>query len=484
VTTETQSPASPRHPPAQDVTVQLVGRVANLTLGIFVTILVVRTLGDDGFGEWATLLAVTTLAGALCDLGFTQVAVRNSATDRAREPEWLGALIQLKFTLSLAALGTSIVTVLLIATSSEMRVAGLVLSLTLLLAAPDALRSIFQLRVRNDLFILVMSVQSVLWALVAVGAFLYDLGLVALAIGFAVSLVTASALQALLALRLGSVRLRGTRHRWRELLRIGVPVALGSVLILAYGRIDQLLVLVLAGASDAGLYGSAYRIFDQSQFVAMSVTTTVFPLLAASFAVDPDRFRALLQATVDSLIAVAIGGLAFVLVYAEQFVVLLFGSEFEEAAQALPLLIAAMVPVSLGYVLGMLVIVTGTQRRFLIVACAGLAFNVALNLALIPIWGFVAAAAVTLLTEVLVVSLTWPIVRPRLGVHLDLERIWRIAIAAGVTVALLSVLRALSMPVGVALVVTLVAYPASMLALRAVTIADLRTVWKTAERTI
>jgi hypothetical protein len=69
-------------------------------------------------------------------------------------------------------------------------------------------------------------------------------------------------------------------------------------------------------------------------------------------------------------------------------------------------------------------------------------------------------------------------------VHLDLERIWRIAIAAGVTVALLIVLRALSMPVGVALVVTLVAYPASTLALRAVTIADLRTVWKTAERTI
>lgn len=458
---------------ARDVVVQIAGRFANLALGVFVTVLVVRSLGDAGYGEWSSLLAVVTLAGALCDLGFSQVAVRRAAAEPASEAEWVGALLLLRFLLSLLALAACAMVTTVIATDADMRTAGLVLSLTMLFGAPNALKAIFQLRVRNDALIVAMTIHSVLWALGVVLVFVFDWDLVALAVAFTLSLALATFVQALLALRLGTVRLRRARDRWPEMIRVGVPIALGSLLILAYGRIDQVLVLVLRGAEEAGLYGSAYRIFDQAQFVAISVTTTAFPLLAAAFGTDRLRFRAVLEAAVSSLVAFTIGGLVFVLVYGQEFVVLLFGSEFADATPALQILLAALVPVSLGYVLGMLVVITERQRAFVVIALVGLVANVGLNLALIPVWGFLAAAWVTLLTEVLVLSLAWAAVRRHVAGQVETRRIPLITLAGLATLAALGGLRAAGLPIEGALGAAALLYPLSILVFRAVTITDL-----------
>ena len=289
--------------------------------------------------------------------------------------------------------------------------AGLGLSATLLLAALGGLRAILQLRVRNDLDIAVITLNSAVWGAAVVVVFTTDGGLVELALGFLLALVASDVLLVIVALRHGRVQLRRVGDRWPEMLRAGIPIAIGSALVLSYGRIDQILVLELAGASDAGLYGAAYRIFDQAQFVAVSVTTTMFPLLAASYAADVARYRLLLQTSTEVLLAAVLGGLAFVAASGKELVVLLFGSEFGPTSDALTLLIAALIPVSFGYLLGMLVILTGSQSRFVIIASLGLLLNVTLNLVLLPRYGFIAAAWATLATEVLVAGMTWFLVR-------------------------------------------------------------------------
>ena len=471
---DVDSEAAARIHPSRDVAVQIVGRFANLVLAVFVTILVVRSLGDESFGEWSSLLAVITIAGALCDLGFTQVTVRRAAADRSGEPAWIGALVQLRFILSVAAFVASCVTVIAISRGDEMRLAGLVLSATLLMSALGGFRAILQLRVRNDLFVAVLIVNSLLWGAAAVVVFSSGGGLVELAVGFFVALAIANALLVVLALRHGTAHLTNVRDRWPEMLRVGIPVAIGSVLILSYGRIDQILVLELAGAQDAGLYGAVYRILDQAQFVPASVATTVMPILAASYLTDPGRFRFVLQNAVDLLIACSLGALVFALAYGESFVVLLFGGDFEPAGEVLPVLVAALVPVSLGYLLGILVIITERQRVFVLVASAGLVFNVVANLVLIPRWGFVAAAWVTLVTEVLVLILAWLAVRSRLSTRVERRRIVRIVCAAGATMGVLLILRALGVAVGAAMATTAIAYPAALLAFGATSITEVK----------
>jgi len=68
-----------------DIAVQIVGRMLNLILGVAVTIVVVRALGEHRFGQWSTIFAVSDLAGYIGELGIDRVTVRHAAADKEKE---------------------------------------------------------------------------------------------------------------------------------------------------------------------------------------------------------------------------------------------------------------------------------------------------------------------------------------------------------------------------------------------------------------
>jgi O-antigen/teichoic acid export membrane protein len=96
----------------RDVVRQLGGRVLNLALGVVVTAVIARELGDSGFGEWSSLLVVVQMAAYLADLGIEQVGVRRAAAEPEREDEWIGASVALRAAVSLPATLVSVLVVL------------------------------------------------------------------------------------------------------------------------------------------------------------------------------------------------------------------------------------------------------------------------------------------------------------------------------------------------------------------------------------
>ena len=459
-----------------DIAIQVAGRFANLALGVVVTALLARTLGGDGFGVWSTLIAVSSLLGVIGDMGLEQVAVRCAAAEPERESQWLGALLILKQILSLLAMALCIGTVVLIAPNHQALIAGIVIMLTFLTTAASALRVAFQLRVRNTYTIAVMTIQSVLWAAVVAWGYVTGAGIVALAIGFTATTSFASLLLGALALRLTRVRFGEFRRHATELVRVGVPVAVGGVFVMGYGQIDQVLVFKIAGSREAGFYAAAYRLFSQSSFVPVSVSTTVFALLAASFVADTEKFRVLLQTSLELLLAVAIGALALTAVYSGEIIRLVFGHGFDRSAAALPVLMGAFVLVSVGYLQDLLVIISRQQNRFVIAAALALALNVGLNVALIPRYGFMAAAWITLATEFFVVVARWLILRSKLPARPALGRIPRLALAGAAYLGLLIAAKKLALPFLPALLASALAYPALLFAVRAVRSSDIRLV--------
>ncbi len=134
----------------------------------------------------------------------------------------------------------------------------------------------------------------------------------------------------------------------------------------------------------------------------------------------------------------------------------------------------AFVLICFGYLSGNLVVVLGLQRRFLRYALLGLFFNVGLNLLLLPRYGFVAAAWITLATELVVVGLTWRAVLGELQFRPRLDRVWRATLATAAMTILLLGLRALDASAVVLLLGAAVSYPLLALASRAISIDELR----------
>jgi O-antigen/teichoic acid export membrane protein len=404
-----------------DVIVQIVARILNLALGVVVTLILARQLGDRGFGIWSTLFAICQIASSFGELGLTQVTVNRAAAEPDREPEWLGALLQLRLLVVIPITLASLIAVLLLAPSDSAKVAGVLIAGVALVGAPSVISVVFQLRIRNDVTMAIITFNSVLWAGAVIAVAALSGGIVAFAGAFLVTSALMTGLNVVFALKLTTVRLQGARRLWGPLLRVGVGVGIAGIFVTSYVKLDQILVLEFVGARQAGLYGAAYRLLDQIQFIPTSVMTTLFPLIAAAYIGRRDRVRDLLQMAAEYLTMASLPILAFTIVASHSIIVLLFGPQFVAAAPALPILAGAFVSISFGYLVGNMVVVLELQRRFAFYAVIGLLLNAALNVVLIPRYGFLAAAWVTLLTEITVMSLSMRSVlgalhmKPRVG---------------------------------------------------------------------
>ncbi|HKR99429.1 MAG TPA: polysaccharide biosynthesis C-terminal domain-containing protein [Candidatus Dormibacteraeota bacterium] len=451
-----------------DIAVQLVGKVANLALGVVVTVLLVRHLGERGFGEWSTLLAVTNLVVAAGSQTLLRVAVPRAAADHEREGAWMSALIGLQTLIAVPGALIALAVIAAISRGGDMRVAGVLIALTVLLNVPQALGAVFQLRVRNDLAMAVLTLNSLIWTGAVVAITSADGGLPALAAAFTgATLITSIATVVLAAPRV-TFDWEAGRQLWAQIFKIAVPVGVFGIAVTAYNQVDQLIVFSIAGSKDAGLYGSVYRVLDQAGVFPAAVVTTLTPILASTYRTDLPRVHRLLQVAADNLGILSFGAIGIAIGAGKPILDLLYGEEFTQAAPALAILMVAFVVICLGYVFGSMVVILNVQRRLLRYALLALGVNIGLNLIFVSLFGYIAAACVTVITEVLILALTMHLVGPMIDFRLRYGRMARTVLAAALMAGILLLLDSIDTPVGLLVLAAAGSYTAFLFLFRAI----------------
>ena len=149
---------------ARDIVMQVVVRIANLAVGAVVTALVVRTLGQTGYGEWSTIFVALALIGYFANFGMEGVALREAARDPEHEHEWIGAVMMLRLIVRGPGDRSSRSAPSCCCTAAkQMLIAGVILIVTMPFDGVGALALLFQLRVDNRVPMLVLTLRSVLW---------------------------------------------------------------------------------------------------------------------------------------------------------------------------------------------------------------------------------------------------------------------------------------------------------------------------------
>jgi O-antigen/teichoic acid export membrane protein len=214
----------------------------------------------------------------------------------------------------------------------------------------------------------------------------------------------------------------------RQLLGSGALLGAASILNMALFRIDTVLLQAFRGAAAVGLYGVAYRFIDSFLFVAWGVTNASLPRIARA-ATGAARARAL-EVTAAVMLAFYVPLAVLSLFCSRWMVVTLFSERYAAAAPAVPWLTSAALPYALAYVARVSAIVAGRRRAILAIATFGLAANVAVNLVVIPRYGFVGAAVTTFVSEVIDALLLVALVVTADG-RLLVSRIVAVPFAAG-----------------------------------------------------
>ena len=418
---------------AWNTVAQGIGKAAVLAIGLASVTITTHYLGASGYGKVALAFAFMQMLGVLADVGLLTVVVREISREPASTDRLVGNALLLRLVLSLVTLVLAALASLVLPWDREVRVAVLIAGVPFVLGLVNsALVAVLQARLRMGRAAIadVLGRAAAFAALVVV--VVLDLGFYwvvgTAAVGAAVTLVITWSIVR----REANPSPRAERPVWRSLIVTALPVGAALAVSEIYFRLDTLLVSAFRDYDEVGLYSLSYRIVELIAILPAIVMTSVFPLLSSYLHENRERAERMVDAAGDLFVAIGVPIAAGGLVVAPELVRTIGGDEFAAAADPLRLLLFAVALAFVSGLFGHTLIAGGRQTSALRLGLAALAFNLVLNVALIPAYGIEAAAAVAVGSEALLVTGGLLLVRRELGLSPRFGLLWRVLVAAAV----------------------------------------------------
>ena len=410
------------------------GRLGIALMGWAGTVLIVRTLDAEEFGQFAFVFSLLGMMSIFTNMGIGRVAIRGVLDESHDQAAFAGTYIVLRTMLGAVGYLASVGFVVIAQYPSSVVTATAIAGIVVLIATPsNAYDVAFQahLRLQNVAVAGVLGQAAQLAVTVAIavqgGTLLWFLvpPIVAEAVMLAFKFPKA---HRLVPFRYG-IRL----DVWRQLLREAVPLSIGGALLTISYRVDSVMLSKLDTFEAVGAYGVAYKFADVARFASTALTVPILTVLTKAWPQDLPRYRDAIRQGAVYLSFIGGGLIVGFVLFADQIIALLYGSDYEYAGDAARLLVTSTT-VAFFTGLGFNALVAADRHgRYPLVTLTGLISNVVINLVLIPRFSFEGAAVATLVTETVVMALLWKLLFDIPGLRpIGLGFLTRVAAAIGV----------------------------------------------------
>ena len=377
-----------------------VDRFVRMGMGLFVGVWVARYLGPNQFGSLNFALSFIALFSTATTLGLEGIVIRELLHNPEGKRGILGTSLALRGFGGLLSVGVSVATLRLIQPHDKQSLLLVsILSLTLIFQALDTIDCFFQSEVRSKITVwaknsaflvfagirvLLIYLKAPVWAFAAAYSGEIALGAVGLVVGY---------------------RLSGGRIiSWRvqkatavALLKDSWPAIFSGLAVMAYMRLDMVMLKMMQGDYAVGIYSAATRVSEVWYFIPTAIVSSVSPaLMRAKDA--PELFYGRLRKlfSLMTLTACVIGSI--VALASHIIVRILYSNSYSGAGPVLAIHIWASVFVFLGIAQSPWDIVKSLLRLSLYRTIAGAVINVAINFVLIPRYGPLGAAIATVVS--------------------------------------------------------------------------------------
>lgn len=375
-------------------------RLFRMALGLVGWLYIARYLGPEGYGLLNYALSFVGLFAAVAALGVDQLLMRELVRYPSAQGRLLGTSTGLRLAGSSAAISVITLILLFMEIDWEERALVWIISVSLLLQALGGIESYFAAQVRSRYVVYVQTTQSVLSLALRVVLVELDAPLV----WFAIALTVDNVL-----LYLGLVwmykRTGGQLSSWcfdldeaKRLLHEAWPLIFTGIFVTIYFKVDQVMLKILAGDGEAGIYAAAVKLSETWYFIPAIITTSVFPAIISAREAGRALYEDRLQDLYDLMTLLSVGLALFVSFLATPLIGWVFGPEFLAAGPVLALHIWAGVLIFGGFVRQRWVLAENLQGQEAWLNLAGAGCNVLFNFLLIPEYGAFGAAVATVLS--------------------------------------------------------------------------------------
>jgi O-antigen/teichoic acid export membrane protein len=211
---------------------------------------------------------------------------------------------------------------------------------------------------------------------------------------------------------------------WRRVLRETSVFNIYPVIANIYDRIDVVLLSALAGSLAVGIYAAPYRILSAIQILPFALMSALLPAISGMTGNENENDQQLCSRMTGFFYSLALFPVLVVTLLARPLVLLLLGNGFAESTPVLRILIWATIPMFVNFGLNTFLLARSHEKKFLRTTVVCAVVNIAANLILIPRFSYLAAAAVTILTEAVLLVQNVIIIRRTRGFFLIPDRFW------------------------------------------------------------
>lgn len=451
---------------------QIAGRVLTTIIGLVTFGLLTRYLGVAGYGEYTTVFAYNSLLVIVADFGSNWVALREISTTQGEEKKIIFQnvlTLRLLFAVVVAIIMLSVLPMLDYSLSVKggiMLVAIAMIWLSQTYTINSYLQSEFIMykSVISDLISRVLTLLGIIFVL------LKGYGLIAVFIVTILGFIIYFLINLLWIKNNHIYGFRFDRPIARRIFRESFWMGIVIVLAFTYFKIDTIILSLLKDPVDVGIYGAPYKVVEILLAIPAMFLGNVFPALSQYAEESIANFQNLISKSFDALTAISLPILSGVIILASPIIELAAGKEYLDTAtvsimnhpiNAAIIMQILMVAVFLAFwvnLFNLSVIAIKQQKALIIPYAIASIFNIAVNLIFIPYYSYLAAAVTTVLSEIIVLLMTYQILKKNVRIPLNTSKVKKIIITTVIMTAVVYLIRDWNLLVVTITAMTLYAY--------------------------
>lgn len=402
------------------------GEIFYRFVNFFASVMVARTLGTEGYGQFSFVFTYISFFEAFVQFGLNPILIRRLSQDKEQAPQILGNAILLR--VAMIVLSFPLVFWLIQALGYPLTVRqGTLLAYFQLFLT---LRQIYEVIFRVNLTM----IYPALWngiralinlALVSIVTF-YRPALPAFILAYVLS-----GTAGLIGLAISSRRFVKFDFRFRKevcgyLLKESAPLVVSAYLTLIAYRIDVLMLSLMKGFAVVGFYSAATRITESLLVISNALLASLFPILSRSFNEDRNAFDRQVSASFRAFLIlglpIALGGT----LVSKDLILLCFGPDYAASALTLSILCWHLLFSFVASLMANVLIGCGKQITDMWISLFVALGNIGLNLFLIPAFSHQGAAWATVLTEMLgmIIYLVYATKNSKIRLSLPWAEVW------------------------------------------------------------
>lgn len=378
------------------------GKVTTMFSSLVIGILVARYLGPEQFGLMNWIISFVFLFQTISIFGLDLIEVREEAANPNDYNTIIGSAFGIRMVLSILSIALCIGTCLVMGKDSKTTWLVAIYSISVVANTLSVIRNYFFAIVQNKRVVqseisrtlLGMAIKvvllyvhaSLMWFVIAT---MFDT--VLLASGYLLSYHS----------EVGRVsQWRFSRDCAIYLIKESMPLVLCHAAVMIYQRIDQVMIGELIDDANVGYFSVAARFVEILIFVPMILAQTISPVLTKIRTQSIEKYRVKSQQFMNMSLWLSFLAAIVTSVSSYWLILYLFGEAYMSAVVILQIMSFKAASVALSNTAGSMIVIEGLQRYAVGRDILGCIVCVVLNWYLLPRYGVVAAAVISIVSNV------------------------------------------------------------------------------------